>query len=135
MRSGLILTAGLTLASLASGAPEEQPSPPLEAVQEAATPGDHFTQLDRGYVSGTVRASTGYVLTLEAGQDTPLVQLVVKDEDALRIRENSSAPINLAALEEGTEVRAYFRAEGDVRVVTEIDVLESVLPAEKGPAR
>jgi len=135
MRSGLILTAGLTLASLAFGAPEEQTPPPLEAVQEDANPGDHFTQVDQGYVSGTVRGSTGYVLTLDAGAHKPLVQLVVKDEDALRIRENSSAPIALGALEEGTEVRAYFHQEGGVRVVTEIDVLKSKLPAEKGQAR
>ncbi len=135
MRSGLILTAGLTLASLAIAAPEEATPQQREAIQEEATPGDQFTGLDRGYVSGTVRGSTGYVLTLDAGEQKPLVQLVVKDEDALRIRENSSAPIALGALEEGTEVRAYFRTEGDVRVVTEIDVLKSKLPAERGAAR
>jgi hypothetical protein len=124
MRSGLILAAGLTLAPLAPG-----------LAQEAATPGDQFTQLERGYVSGTVQGSTGYVLTLDAGEQKPLVQLVVKDEDALRIREQGSAPIALGALEEGTQVRAYFRTEGEVRVVTEIDVLESKLPAEPAGTR
>jgi hypothetical protein len=128
MRSGLIL-AGLTLSTLtAAAAPEEEAPPQLQAVQESATPGDQFTGLDRGYVSGTVRGSSGYVLTVDAGEEKPLVQLVVKDEDALRIREQGSAPIALGALEEGTQVRAYFRTEGEVRVVTEIDVLKSKLP-------
>lgn len=126
MRSWTVL-AGLTAATLALGAAgaEDSTPPALKAVQEKATPGDHFTETDAGSIDGTVKGAAGYVLTLEVGREQPLVQVVVKDEDAVSIRqEGRPEPLALERLREGTRVRTSFRGEGGIRVVTSIEVLE-----------
>ncbi len=127
MRSRTVL-AGLTMATLALGAARaEDPTPPeLKDVQEKATPGDQFTETEGGSLQGTVKGATGNVLTLEVRRTAPLVQAVVKDEDAVSIRQRGQgSPIAFEQLREGTSVRASFRNEGGVRVVTSIEVLES----------
>ena len=127
MRSRTTVLAGLTVATLALGAARaEDPTPPeLKAVQEKATPGDQFTETDAGSLNGTVRGATGNVLTLDVGQKAPLVQVVVKDEDAVPIRqEGQPDPLAFEQLQEGTRVRTSFRNEGGIRVVTSIEVLE-----------
>jgi hypothetical protein len=127
MRSRTVFAAGLTLVSLTfSARAAEDPTPPeLKSVQEKATPGDQFTEREAGVVNGTLKGATGNVLTLEVGQKQPLVQVVVKDEDAVRIRQKGrEAPLALGELQEGTSVRTSFRNEGGVRVVTSIEVLE-----------
>ncbi|WNG43537.1 hypothetical protein F0U60_05050 [Archangium minus] len=125
MRSRTVL-AGLTVATLAFGAwAAEDPTPPeLQAVEEEATPGDHFTEQDSGFINGTVRGATGNVITLEVGRKEPLVQVVVKDEDRVPIRQEGRQPLALDQLREGTPIRTHFRNEGGVRVVTSIEVLE-----------
>jgi hypothetical protein len=137
MRSRTVL-AGLTVATLALGArAAEEPTPPeLRAVEEKATPGDQFTTEDSGSVRGTVKGATGNVLTLDVGRKEPLVQVVVKDEDRLPIRqEGQRQPLSLEQLREGMPVRASFRNEGGVRVATSIEVLEPAVPRENGPRR
>lgn len=127
MRSRTVFAAGFTLVTLAFGArAAEDPTPPeLKSVQEKATPGDQFTDRESGSVRGTVKGATGNVITLEVGQKEPLVQVVVKDEDAVRIRqEGRGEPLALGELREGTSVRTSFRNEGGIRVVTSIEVLE-----------
>lgn len=135
MRSRTVL-AGLTVATLALGAARaEDPTPPeLKAAQEQATPGDQFTETDAGAIHGTVKGATGNVLTLDVGQKAPLVQVVVKDEDTVPIRqEGRPDPLALEQLREGTRVRTSFRNEGGVRVVTSIEVLEpAAAPRENG---
>jgi hypothetical protein len=137
MRSRTVL-AGLTVATLALGAARaEDPTPPeLKAVQEKATPGDQFTETDSGSIQGRVKGASGNVLTLEVGRKQPLVQVVVKDEDEVPIRqEGQRAPLGLAQLQEGTRVRTAFRNEGGVRVVTSIEVLEPARGAPREPPR
>lgn len=127
MRSRTVFAAGLTLVTLAfSARAAEDPTPPeLKAVQEKATPGDQFTDREEGVVNGTLKGATGNVLTLEVGPKQPLVQVVLKDEDAVRVRQRGSQePLSLGELQEGTSVRTSFRNEGGVRVVTSIEVLE-----------
>jgi len=127
MRSRTVFAAGLTLVSLAFNArAAEDPTPPeLKSVQEKATPGDQFTDREAGVVNGTLKGATGNVLTLEVGRKQPLVQVVVKDEDAVRVRqEGRKEPLALGELQEGTSVRTSFRNEGGVRVVTSIEVIE-----------
>ncbi|MFY0526314.1 hypothetical protein ACN28I_25300 [Archangium gephyra] len=127
MRSRTTVLAGLTVATLALGtARAEDPTPPeLKAVQEKATPGDQFTETDAGSLNGTVKGATGNVLTLDVGQKAPLVQVVVKDEDTVPIRqEGQPDPLAFEQLQEGTRVRTSFRNEGGIRVVTSIEVLE-----------
>ena len=127
MRSRTVFAAGLTLVSLAfSARAAEDPTPPeLKSVQEKATPGDQFTDREAGVVNGTLKGATGNVLTLEVGRKQPLVQVVVKDEDAVRVRQaGREEPLALGELQEGTSVRTSFRNEGGVRVVTSIEVLE-----------
>ncbi|HEX8819170.1 MAG TPA: hypothetical protein VF794_04540 [Archangium sp.] len=118
MRSRTVFAAGLSLVTFAFGArAAEDPTPPeLKAVQEKATSGDQFTDREAGIVNGTVKGATGNVLTLDVGRKQPLVQVVVKDEDAVPIEQ----------LQEGTSVRTHFRNEGGVRVVTSIEVLKPV---------
>ena len=126
MRSRTVL-AGLTVATLALGvAKAEDPTPPeLKTAQEQATPGDHFTETEAGALNGTVTGATGNVLTLDEGRKAPLVQVVVKDEDTVPIRQEGRAdPLALEQLQEGTRVRTSFRNEGGIRVVTSIEVLE-----------
>jgi hypothetical protein len=124
MRSRIIL-AGLAAATFAFGAWAEDPTPPeLRAVEEKATPGDQFTQQDRGLLRGTVKGATGNVITLDVGGREPLVQVVVKDEDRLPIRqEGRQDALALEQLQEGMAVRTWFRGEGGVRVATSIEVL------------
>jgi hypothetical protein len=127
MRSRTTVLAGLTVATLALGAARaEDPTPPeLKAVQEQATPGDQFTETDAGSLNGTVKGATGNVLTLDVGQKAPLVQVVVKDEDTVPVRqEGRPDPLAFEQLQEGTRVRTSFRNEGGIRVVTSIEVLE-----------
>jgi hypothetical protein len=127
MRTRTFFAAGLSLVTLAFGArAADDPTPPeLKSVQEKATPGDQFTDRKAGVLEGTVKGATGNILTLEVGRKQPLVQVVVKDEDAVRIRQQGrKAPLALDALQEGTSVRTSFRNEGGVRVVTSIEVLE-----------
>ena len=127
MRSRTTVLAGLTVATLALGAwAAEDPTPPeLEAIQEKATPGDQFTDRDAGTLRGTVKGATGNVITLEVGRKQPLVQVVVKDEDAVRIQqEGGGGSLALEELREGMPVRTAFRNEGGIRVATSIEVLE-----------
>jgi hypothetical protein len=134
MRSRFTFITGLAVVTLALGtARAEDPTPPeLQVVQEQATPGDQFTQREAGAVQGTVKGATGNVITLDVGQKAPLVQVVVKDEDAVRIRqEGRGTPLALEQLQEGTSVRTRFRNEGGVRVVTSIEVLAPA-PAAQG---
>ncbi|HYO69871.1 MAG TPA: hypothetical protein VEU33_27720 [Archangium sp.] len=126
MRSWTVI-AGLTVATLALGvARAEDPTPSeLKDVQEKATPGDQFTETQAGSLQGTVKGATGNVLTLEMGGKELLVQAVVKDEDAVSIRQQGrQEPIAFEQLREGSRVRTSFRNEGGVRVVTSIEVLE-----------
>lgn len=125
MRSRFVL-AGFAVATLALGArAAEDPTPPkLQSVEEKATPGDQFTTAEKGSIRGTVKGATGNVLTLDVGEKEPLVQVVVKDEDRLPIRqEGQRQPLALEQLREGMPVRASFRNEGGVRVATSIEVL------------
>ncbi|HEX8438095.1 hypothetical protein [Archangium sp.] len=126
MRSRTVLAAGLTLATFALGArAAEDPTPPeLKAAAEQATPGDQFTDQAGGSIQGTVKGATGNVLTLDVGRKAPLVQVVLKDEDAVPIRqEGQRQALALEQLREGTPVRTHFRSEGGVRVATSIEVL------------
>jgi hypothetical protein len=126
MRSLAVLAAGFTLATFALGArAAENPTPPeLAVVQEQATPGDHFTDRSSGTLQGTVKGATGNVLTLDVGQKAPLVQIVLKDEDAVPIhQEGGQRALAFEQLREGTPVRTHFRNEGGVRVATTIEVL------------
>ncbi|WP_257457573.1 hypothetical protein [Archangium lipolyticum] len=124
MRSRTVL-AGLTVAMCAFGALAEDPTPPeLKAIEEKATPGDQFTQQERGSILGTVKGATGNVITLDVGPREPLVQVVVKDEDRLPIRQDGGqGSLTLEQLQEGMPVRTWFRGEGGVRVATSIEVL------------
>jgi hypothetical protein len=134
MRSRTVLAAGFTLATFALGArAAENPTPKeLAAVQEQATPGDQFTDRDAGVLNGTVKGATGNVLTLDVGQKAPLVQVVLKDEDAVPIRQKGQGQaLAFEQLREGTPVRTHFRNEGGVRVATSIEVLAP----ERGQAR
>lgn len=127
MRSRTLLAAGLTVATFALGtARAEDPTPPeLKAVEEKATPGDQFTDLEAGSLRGTVKGATGNVITLEVGRKEPLVQVVVKDEDRVPIQqEGRRGSLTLDELREGTPVRTRFRNEGGVRVATSIEVLK-----------
>ncbi len=127
MRSRTVFAAGFTLATFALGArAAEDPTPPkLEAVEEKATPGDQFTERDEGVLEGTVKGATGNVLTLDVGRKAPLVQVVLKDEDAVPIlQEGQRQALAFEQLREGTPVRTHFRNEGGIRVATSIDVLE-----------
>jgi len=131
MRSRTTVLAGLAVATFAFGAwAAEDPTPPeLEAVQERATPGDQFTNREAGTLRGTVKGATGNVITLEVGREAPLVQVVVKDEDAVRIQqEGRRGALALEQLREGMSVRAAFRNEGGIRVATSIEVLEAGRP-------
>jgi hypothetical protein len=126
MRSRTVLAAGLTLATFALGArAAEDPTPQaLKAVEEQATPGDQFTDKDSGLIRGTVKGATGNVLTLDVGRKASLVQVVLKDEDAVPIRqEGRPQPLALEQLREGMPVRTHFRTEGGIRVATSIEVL------------
>jgi hypothetical protein len=126
MRSRTVLAAGLTLVTFALGAQAaEDPTPPaLKALEEQATPGDQFTDRDSGLIRGTVKGATGNVLTLDVGGKAPLVQVVLKDEDAVPIRQpGRRQALGLDQLREGTPVRTRFRNEGGVRVATSIEVL------------
>lgn len=127
MRSRTTVVAGLTVATLAFGAwAADDPTPPrLQAVEEEATPGDQFTEQDSGFIHGTVKGATGNVITLDVGRKAPLVQVVVKDEDRVPIRQEGRRPLALDQLREGTPIRTHFRNEGGVRVATSIEVLES----------
>jgi hypothetical protein len=67
------------------------------------------------------------------GQKEPLVQVVVKDEDRLPIRQKGQRqPLALEQLREGMPVRASFRNEGGVRVATSIEVLAPAESASQG---
>jgi hypothetical protein len=139
MRSRTVL-AGLTVATLALGVAraEDDPTPPeLKTAQEQATPGDHFTETEAGSLNGTLKGATGNVLTLDVGRKEPLVQVVVKDEDTVPIRqEGRPDALALEQLREGTRVRTSFRNEGGIRVVTSIEVLEPApAPRDEGPQR
>lgn len=134
MRSRFVL-AGLTVATLALGArAAEDPTPPkLRAAEEKATAGDQFTTARKGAIQGTVKGATGNVLTLEVGRKEPLVQVVVKDEARVPIRqEGQRQPLALEQLREGMPVRASFRNEGGVRVATSIEVLAPTEGAKQG---
>ena len=138
MRSRTTVLAGLTLATFAFGAwAAEDPTPPeLEAVQEQATPGDQFTDREEGTLRGTVKGAAGNVITLEVGRRAPLVQVVVKDEDTVRIQqEGRRGALALEQLREGMSVRTSFRNEGGVRVATSIEVLEGATGARPGANR
>lgn len=134
MRSRFVL-AGLTVATLALGArAAEAPTPSkLQSAEEKATPGDQFTTAATGSIHGTVKGATGNVITLDVGRKEPLVQVVVKDEDRLPIRqEGQRQPLALEQLREGMPVRASFRNEGGVRVATSIEVLAPGEGASQG---
>jgi hypothetical protein len=134
MRSRFVL-AGLTVATLALGArAAEDPTPPkLQAAEEKATPGNQFTTEDTGSIHGTVKGATGNVITLDVGRKEPLVQVVVKDEDRLPIRQKGQRqPLALEQLREGMPVRASFRNEGGVRVATSIEVLAPAESSSQG---
>lgn len=135
MRSRTLL-AGFTVATLALGtARAEDPTPPeLKAAQEKATPGDQFTETDAGSLNGTLKGATGNVLTLDVGRKSPLVQVVVKNEDTVPIRQKGRAePLALEQLQEGTRVRTSFRNESGIRVVTSIEVLApAAAPGDNG---
>ncbi|QRN96396.1 hypothetical protein JRI60_46560 [Archangium violaceum] len=124
MRSRTVF-AGLTMATFAFGALAEDPTPSeLKAIEEKATPGDQFTQQERGSIRGTVKGATGNVITLDLGPREPLVQVVVKDEDRLPIRQSGrQGTLALEQLQEGMTVRTSFRNEGGIRVATSIEVL------------
>lgn len=134
MRSRFVL-AGLTVATLALGARAAgDPTPPkLRAAEEKATPGDQFTAAPKGSIQGTVKGATGNVLTLEVGPKESLVQVVVKDETRVPIRqEGQRQPLALEQLREGMPVRASFRNEAGVRVATSIEVLAPTEGAAQG---
>jgi len=99
-------------------------APEFQAIEEKATPGDQFTQEDRGIINGTVKGATGNAITLDVEQREPLVRIVVKDEDRLPIRQDGrEGSLALNELQEGLPVRTWFRGEGGVRVATSIEVL------------
>lgn len=134
MRSRTTFAAGLTVFTLALGArAAEDPTPPkLRAAEEKATPGDQFTRARAGTVQGTVKGATGNVLTLDVGRGEPLVQVVVKDENAVPIHERGQqTPLALGQLQEGMSVRTAFRTEAGVRVATSIEVLPSAPARER----